>query len=41
MATPLIALARGLDRLLSRLKPGNKMSLKQMPLGYYFEARKQ
>ncbi len=28
------------DRILMRLKPGNKMGPKNMPLGYYFEAEK-
>jgi len=40
LATPLIALFGGMDRLILRLKPDNKMSAKEMPLGYYFEARK-
>lgn len=40
MATPLIALFGGIDRLILRLKPDNKMSAKEMPLGYYFEAIK-
>lgn len=40
MATPLIALFGGIDRLILRLKPDNKMSAKEMPLGYYFEARR-
>ena len=40
LATPLIALFGGIDRLILRLKPDNKMSAKEMPLGYYFEATK-
>lgn len=40
MATPLIAFFRGLDHLVHFLKPDNKMSATEMPLGYYFEARK-
>lgn len=40
LATPLIAFFGGIDRLILRLKPDNKMSAKEMPLGYYFEARK-
>jgi len=40
LATPLIAFARGLDRMILAIKPDNKMSAKEMPLGYYFEARK-
>lgn len=40
MATPLMTLARGLDRLVYRIKPDNKMSAVQMPLGYFFEARR-
>ncbi|MCX6786445.1 MAG: methyltransferase domain-containing protein [Candidatus Kaiserbacteria bacterium] len=40
LATPLIALFSGIDRLILRLKPDNKMSAQEMPLGYYFEARK-
>mgnify|MGYP001596633027 CR=1 FL=1 len=40
LATPLIALFGGVDKLILRLKPNNKMSAKQMPLGYYFTARR-
>lgn len=40
LATPLIALFGGIDRLILRLKPDNKMSAKEMPLGYYFTARR-
>jgi SAM-dependent methyltransferase len=40
LATPLIWLARVLDRLLLAVRPGNKMSAEWMPLGYYFEATK-
>jgi len=40
MATPLIAFFRSLDHVVHFLKPDNKMSAKEMPLGYYFEARK-
>lgn len=40
LATPLIAFCGGIDRLILRLKPDNKMSAKEMPLGYYFEARR-
>lgn len=40
MATPLIAFSRGLDKLMWRIKPHNKMSSEYMPLGYYFEAKK-
>lgn len=40
IATPLIALFGGIDRLILRLSSKNKMSVKEMPLGYYFEARK-
>jgi SAM-dependent methyltransferase len=40
LATPLTALFGGIDRLILRLKPDNKMSAKEMPLGYYFEATK-
>ena len=40
LATPLIALFGGIDRLILRLKPDNKMSAREMPLGYYFEATK-
>lgn len=35
-----IGLARFLDWLVFKLKPDNKLSAKQMPLGYYFEAKK-
>ena len=35
-----IGLARFLDALVLKLKPDNKLSAKQMPLGYYFEAKK-
>lgn len=38
MADLLIPLAKALDSLMLRIKPGNKMSAKEMPLGYYFEA---
>lgn len=41
LATPLIALFRSMDRLLLLAKPDNKMSVKEMPLGYYFEAKKK
>ena len=40
LATLLIACCGGIDRLILRLKSDNKMSAKEMPLGYYFEARK-
>lgn len=40
LATPLIAFFGGIDKLIFYLKPDNKMSVKEMPLGYYFEARK-
>ncbi|MBP6946044.1 MAG: methyltransferase domain-containing protein [Candidatus Pacebacteria bacterium] len=40
LATPLIALCRSLDGFIKFLKPDNLLSQKQMPLGYYFEARK-
>lgn len=40
LATPLIALFGGIDHLILILKPDNKMSAKEMPLGYYFEATK-
>jgi SAM-dependent methyltransferase len=40
LATPLIALATFFDHLIARLKPNNKLSAKEMPLGYYFEVRK-
>jgi SAM-dependent methyltransferase len=40
LATPLIAFFGGIDRLILRLKPNNKMSAETMPLGYYFEARR-
>ncbi|MFA5745051.1 MAG: class I SAM-dependent methyltransferase [Candidatus Paceibacterota bacterium] len=40
LATPLIAFFGGIDKLILRLKPNNKMSAKEMPLGYYFEAEK-
>lgn len=35
-----IATARGMDGLLSRIKPDNKMSREYMPLGYFFTAVK-
>ena len=40
LATPLIAISRGLDRFIFHIKPNNKMSAKEMPLGYYFEAKR-
>lgn len=40
LADVLIPLFGGMDWLIGRLKPGNKMSAKQMTLGYYFEAKK-
>ncbi len=40
LATPLIAVCRGIDGIILRLKPNNKMSAREMPLGYYFEAHK-
>lgn len=40
LATPLIAFFGGIDRLILKLKPDNKMSAKEMPLGYYFNARR-
>lgn len=40
LATPLIAFFGGIDRFILLLKPNNKMSAKEMPLGYYFEAKK-
>jgi SAM-dependent methyltransferase len=40
LATPLIAFFGGIDKLIFALKPDNKMSAREMPLGYYFEARK-
>lgn len=33
-----IAMAKGMDRLLGRLKPGNKMSSEYFPLGYFIVA---
>ncbi len=39
MADLLIPVFGGADRLIGVIKPGNKMSVKQMPLGYYFEGR--
>ena len=38
LANLLMGVATGLDRLLTRVKPGHKMSAAYMPLGYYFEA---
>ncbi|HEV7121469.1 MAG TPA: methyltransferase domain-containing protein [Candidatus Paceibacterota bacterium] len=38
LADVLIPAASGLDYLVARVKPGNKMSAAHMPLGYYFEA---
>ncbi|MGH7175322.1 MAG: methyltransferase domain-containing protein [Minisyncoccia bacterium] len=38
MADSGIGIARFLDGLVLKLKPDNKMSAKQMPLGYYFTA---
>ena len=40
LADLLIPIFGGLDRLISSIKPGNRMSEKYMPLGYYFEAKK-
>jgi SAM-dependent methyltransferase len=40
MATFFIFICRGLDKIVSSIKPNNKMSSKYMPLGYYFEAKK-
>jgi SAM-dependent methyltransferase len=40
LATPLIALFGGIDKVILFLKPDNKMSAKEMPLGYYFTARR-
>jgi SAM-dependent methyltransferase len=40
LADLLIPVFRGLDYLIARIKPDNKMSVRQMPLGYYFEARR-
>ena len=40
LATPLMAFCGGIDRLILHMKPHNKMSAKEMPLGYYFEATK-
>lgn len=40
LADLLIPLFMGMDRLILRLKPDNKMSARQMPLGYYFEAKR-
>jgi SAM-dependent methyltransferase len=40
LATVGISICKFLDGLISALKPGNKMTAKYMPLGYYFEAIK-
>lgn len=40
LATPMIAFFGGIDRLILRIKPNNLLSVAQMPLGYYFEAKK-
>lgn len=40
LADVLIPLFGGADRLISSIKPGNRMSGTYMPLGYYFEAKK-
>lgn len=40
LASVLIPIFAGMDRLVATLKPDNKMSAKQMPLGYYFEAKR-
>lgn len=40
LASLLIPIFAGMDRLVAILKPDNKMSAKQMPLGYYFEAKR-
>lgn len=41
MADVLIPFFMGLDRLVLAAKPDNKMSSKQMPLGYFFQATKR
>jgi SAM-dependent methyltransferase len=40
LASLIIFICRSLDRLVSILKPNNKMTAKYMPQGYYFEAVK-
>jgi len=40
LADVLIPLCGGIDRVLSYIKPNNRMSARYMPLGYYFEAKK-
>lgn len=40
LADLLILLFRSLDRLMLKIKPDNKLSVKQMPLGYFFTAKK-
>mgnify|MGYP006278489547 CR=1 FL=1 len=40
LATPLIGLFGGIDRFILKIKPNNKMSAREMPLGYFFEAYK-
>jgi len=40
LASALIPIFQGLDHFIGFLKPDNKMSAVQMPLGYYFEATK-
>lgn len=40
MANLGIGAARALDAMLAHLKPGNKLSVKEMPLGYFFKATK-
>lgn len=40
LANLLIPLVDGIDRLISVIKPGNFMSARFMPLGYYFEAKR-
>jgi SAM-dependent methyltransferase len=38
LANILIPVFGGIDRFIARLKPDNKMGVREMPLGYYFEA---
>lgn len=40
LASVAISFFTGLDKLLLKLRPRNKMTAEYMPLGYYFEARK-
>ncbi|MEA2701845.1 MAG: hypothetical protein QOE22_554 [Candidatus Parcubacteria bacterium] len=41
LATPLIVLARALDRIVLWIRPANKMSAAYMPLGYFFESTRK